>query len=771
MGYFDLNIPYPEPSPGNKATEQGNRTRLAVKAMELGYTGIAYNRTIKGVMSDRHRCSITPLTLSSLLNVLPSLSLSANLHRHLLRVPRSTPFRQYTRLTVSVDSPSQAQALNSGNPILKTYDLVAVKPSNQIAFDLACERMEVDIISIDFSAKLPFRLKQPMVKAATQRGVCFEVTYSGFFADIQIRRQLISTAKLLMDWTRGQNIVFSSAAPTVNELRGPCDVANLLSLFGLSKERANAAISKNCRILLANSLRKKRFYKEAIRVEILSSDAASHSKEDRHQELLKWDPISSGEGDILLDDTEKSSLAYCKESKTAKAIDFVSVVNSLPSHGFEIKDILPANNAFPVCPDNKINFLPVAKKLNQSTPVPNNLTELSNLLDVCPEQGENSLSDAITRSHTLSCDNIFEKNIHSETTEAVNLKEINTPTAIDSVSVAESLPSHGFQIKDFLPANSALPVIPDNKVNFLPVAKKTDQSIPVPSTSIPNNLTLQPDRLDVCPEQDESSQPLKQSDNILEKNIHSGTTEAFNSTEMDISTNATKLELKNIIDSDVDFIPFEAKALDSQSDLYISSNTLDIIKPHENEKMCGSSEDAKLDNAHNIDHKVEILDIICPALVHDKHNNEKSSDVNLNEQIGKIHEALPNEELKIAEQTALELNTSISDTSMEDKQFDNRETDAPEPDEMQRLTSYDEMKMEEDSTAAKHLLPDVTMKDKKRGGSTDSDQFAAVHSVSGGLRVKRRTPRGLPLFPFKRLLNPIPFKKKGRKSKSRTKLK
>jgi len=50
-----------------------------------------------------------------------------------------------------------------------------------------------------------------------------------------------------MDWTRGQNIVFSSAAPTVNELRGPCDVANLLSLFGLSKERANAAISKNCR--------------------------------------------------------------------------------------------------------------------------------------------------------------------------------------------------------------------------------------------------------------------------------------------------------------------------------------------------------------------------------------------------------------------------------------------------------------------------------------------------------------------------------------------
>ena len=143
MGYFDLNIPYPDPSPANKPTEQGNRTGLAVKAMELGYIGIAYNRMIKGIMSDHHRCSISPLILSSFLNVLPSLSLSANLHHHLLHVPLSTPFRQYTRLTVCVDSASQAQALNSGNPILKTYDLVAVKPLNQIAFDLACERMEV----------------------------------------------------------------------------------------------------------------------------------------------------------------------------------------------------------------------------------------------------------------------------------------------------------------------------------------------------------------------------------------------------------------------------------------------------------------------------------------------------------------------------------------------------------------------------------------------------------------------------------------------------
>ena len=143
MAFFDLNMLMLEPSVADKATLVNRRTKLVVKAMELGYTGIAYNRTIKGVMSDQHRCSIPLLSLSCLLKVAPSLSLSAKLHRDLLGVPASTPFRQYTRITVCVDSSSQAQALNSGNPILKTYDLVAVRPLNQNAFDQACERTEV----------------------------------------------------------------------------------------------------------------------------------------------------------------------------------------------------------------------------------------------------------------------------------------------------------------------------------------------------------------------------------------------------------------------------------------------------------------------------------------------------------------------------------------------------------------------------------------------------------------------------------------------------
>jgi ribonuclease P/MRP protein subunit RPP1 len=120
--------------------------------MELGYSGIAYNRSIKGIMSDHDRCTIPLLSLSSLLDVAPALAFSVNLHRDLLGIPRSSPFRQYTRLTVSVDTPSQAQVLNSGNPVLKTYDFVAVKPLSQTAFDHACLKSEVCIIIIAAAA-------------------------------------------------------------------------------------------------------------------------------------------------------------------------------------------------------------------------------------------------------------------------------------------------------------------------------------------------------------------------------------------------------------------------------------------------------------------------------------------------------------------------------------------------------------------------------------------------------------------------------------------
>ena len=53
--------------------------------------------------------------------------------------------------------------------------------------------------------------------------------------------------QVLINYTRGQNIIVSSATSHVNELRGPNDVSNMSTLFGLSMEHSQAPISKICR--------------------------------------------------------------------------------------------------------------------------------------------------------------------------------------------------------------------------------------------------------------------------------------------------------------------------------------------------------------------------------------------------------------------------------------------------------------------------------------------------------------------------------------------
>ena len=53
--------------------------------------------------------------------------------------------------------------------------------------------------------------------------------------------------KVLINYPRGQNIIVSGAALRVNELRGPNDVSNMSTFFGLSMEHSQAPVSKNCR--------------------------------------------------------------------------------------------------------------------------------------------------------------------------------------------------------------------------------------------------------------------------------------------------------------------------------------------------------------------------------------------------------------------------------------------------------------------------------------------------------------------------------------------
>ncbi|OAY81245.1 Ribonuclease P protein subunit p30 [Ananas comosus] len=428
--FFDLSVPYLEREHGassstgaaaeNKALRSA-RLRAAVKALELGYAGVAYDRPFRGVVADSDRSrSAAPFPLPSLLAAAPSLAAAAALHRRLLRSPPSPPFRQFSRITLSLDSPA-AVASSSSNPVLRTYDIVAIRPLNQAAFDHACKFSEVDMISIDFSQKLPFRLKLPLVEVAIKRGLHFEITYSHLIADVNVRRQMLADAKLLVEWTRGKNVIISSAASSVNDIRGPYDVTNLVVfLLGLSMERAKAAISTNCRSLLVKALRKKHFYKETIRIErILPDNEQFDSKKFLLSNLINWDPISSGEGDLPSLDDIANSTPSKKQNASSKAIDFTSITDGTP--------FLLSHNATIISSSNNLSACAVPDEVSQQD-------EANEVLI------ENSLSTSVTA---------LEEQISPPETILVPLDNIEKlPVEAILASEADALQSDHMELED-----------------------------------------------------------------------------------------------------------------------------------------------------------------------------------------------------------------------------------------------------------------------------------------------------------------------------------
>uniref|UniRef100_A0ACD5YWR3 Uncharacterized protein n=1 Tax=Avena sativa TaxID=4498 RepID=A0ACD5YWR3_AVESA len=185
--FFDLSL-LPSSNPNS-------RLLAAARAFEQGYAAVALDHPHRGLLADADRCRTAPFPVLSSLP-LPS---SASLHRSRNGSPNDEPFRQYTRITLSLDSiAAAASALApSAARLLRTYDIVAVRPLNQATLDYLCQfATEMDVISIDFSHKLPFRLKLAMIKLALQRGIHFEIAYSPLIDDVNSRRQVLAEAKV-----------------------------------------------------------------------------------------------------------------------------------------------------------------------------------------------------------------------------------------------------------------------------------------------------------------------------------------------------------------------------------------------------------------------------------------------------------------------------------------------------------------------------------------------------------------------------------------------
>ncbi|TFY56289.1 hypothetical protein EVG20_g8983 [Dentipellis fragilis] len=194
--YFDLNVPIPAPASGSTAPTtskkgKGKQTQqqaapasapavifspaqiTAIEArvdllVHLGYTVIAFTQTVQKKIEQK-----------AFVNVLDPL----------LGQLRKRPGIVYLkRLTIVLDEDSEKGfgLTNANAPLFAPYDLLALLPTTETTFSLAClthtqpSPLTTHILSIPLTLpRLPFRMKHTLVRAALRSGAVFEINYAG----------------------------------------------------------------------------------------------------------------------------------------------------------------------------------------------------------------------------------------------------------------------------------------------------------------------------------------------------------------------------------------------------------------------------------------------------------------------------------------------------------------------------------------------------------------------------------------------------------------
>lgn len=165
----------------------------------------------------------------------------------------------------------------------KEYDIVAIRPTNEASFAAACQTLDCDLISLDFTSRLPFVLKFKTVSAACQRGVRFEICYAAGVnaGDALARRSVISNATQLIRSTRGKGIVISSEARRALGCRAPADVINLANVWGLGQEKGKEAVCEEARKVVVLAQMKRSSYRGVVEVIYGGEQPERTSKADK----------------------------------------------------------------------------------------------------------------------------------------------------------------------------------------------------------------------------------------------------------------------------------------------------------------------------------------------------------------------------------------------------------------------------------------------------------------------------------------------------------
>uniref|UniRef100_A0A7S0SUW2 Uncharacterized protein n=1 Tax=Chromulina nebulosa TaxID=96789 RepID=A0A7S0SUW2_9STRA len=243
---YDLNVKH-------KFTNEKERKNIIKRLIEFGWDYVAWNTTANGKVNINENRPAPKIELDQTFinSTLKQRSLLLQSNDKLIA------FKQYTRITLTIDELSDAQLLTTSNESIRNFDIVAVCPGNVVVFNYLCKQADIDIISLDFSRYINFLINKKLVDEAINRGIMFEITYSPLLLTPSLRRELIANTAVIIKYLRCKNIIITSGSEKFEHIRGPMDVITLANILNISNETARKCIGENCERVINHSVSRK----------------------------------------------------------------------------------------------------------------------------------------------------------------------------------------------------------------------------------------------------------------------------------------------------------------------------------------------------------------------------------------------------------------------------------------------------------------------------------------------------------------------------------
>ena len=256
-GYCDLNIPW------YGATGQLSTKDLIRRALLLGYETIAINVSLnqkellsKGKERQKAKKAKTSGNAEQDQGLLdfpdpPVIDLNSSDYPDLAS-KNKTPV-VLTRLTLTFSNNDFLPIFNNSKNADK-YDILAICPTSALALqNLLKSNFKADMIAFDPENNLSgdvanatadiVRWTRKLYNECVEKNMYFELPYAPAIRDSTVRRRIIRQSHIYHAVGKSKNVIISSDAKHVLELRGPHDVANLGHLFGLNEQQGKFAVS------------------------------------------------------------------------------------------------------------------------------------------------------------------------------------------------------------------------------------------------------------------------------------------------------------------------------------------------------------------------------------------------------------------------------------------------------------------------------------------------------------------------------------------------